>query len=207
MSWRLEYSTGRSVGLVPPYLPIPSGLNIAAAPSRLLYAEHGLVPYCGARRGLVDELVQWCLLLDDYPGISLLTLVGTGGSGKTRLAAEACLAVSAHGWDAGAADANRPAGSVRWQLQRPTLIVIDNADLNLTLTAELIKSLSYASVPVRLRPELLSPFEPWRERLDTLTGDLARGIEHHGLTLDEHRLDVAQRAEHYEAAVGRSGNC
>src|SRR4029077_3761355 len=108
---------------------------VAAARHRLLFPEHNVVPFAG-REDLVAELADWCTGRDG-PGLAVRTITGGGGSGKTRLAAQLCLRVAGSGLDAGFADVDTPGGAVHWLLDRPTLLVVDNADLNLNLVADL----------------------------------------------------------------------
>ncbi|WP_190212867.1 tetratricopeptide repeat protein [Kitasatospora indigofera] len=74
------------------------GLTVEQArhqPARLLQARHALVPFTGRRKEL-DRLTAW----RDAPGdASVLLLHGTGGQGKTRLAAQFAAAARAAGWD------------------------------------------------------------------------------------------------------------
>jgi tetratricopeptide (TPR) repeat protein len=197
--WRLEYAAGRAVALAAPYRPLPPGFDAAGAPIRLLHPEHGVVPF-GDRDGLVGELAGWCAdSRGGGGGLRVRTVTGVGGSGKTRLAAEACVAVAGRGWDAGFADADRPGGAVRWVLERPTLLVVDDADLNVGLSADLVESLAYAGAPVRLL--MLARFRhPWWGQLGTATDQLLDGFDDGDLPLGAHRLDLPARAEHYHGA-------
>ncbi|MFE3108232.1 tetratricopeptide repeat protein [Kitasatospora indigofera] len=74
------------------------GLTVEQArnqPARLLHARHALVPFTGRRKEL-DRLTAW----RDAPGdASVLLLHGTGGQGKTRLAAQFAAGARAAGWD------------------------------------------------------------------------------------------------------------
>ena len=69
------------------------------------------------RDDLITGLVDWCI--DGVPGLAVRSITGAGGSGKTRLAGEVCLALAGKGWDAGLADLDRPGGVVRWRMERP----------------------------------------------------------------------------------------
>lgn len=195
-AWRLEYATGRSLMLAAPYRPLPN-FNVTAARNRLLYPEHGVVPFSG-RADLVAGLAGWCTAA--RPGLAVKTVTGAGGSGKTRLAAEACLAVAGQGWDAGFADLDRPGGAVRLQLERPTLLVVDNADLNVGLAADLVKSLAYTDLPVRLLL-LARSRSPWWQQLGTATESLVDGFDTGDLPLGRHTLDLPARAAQYRAAL------
>ena len=195
--WRLEYAPGRSLRLTAPYRPLPLQFNVAAARYRLLYPEHGILPFAG-RGSLVDQLTSWCE--EAGPGLALHTLTGAGGSGKTRLAAEVCVALVGRGWDAGFADGDSPGGTVKWQLDRPTLLVVDDADLNLPLAADLISSLESTDVPVRLLLIARSRY-PWWRSLARDTDSAAIGLDRGDLQLDLHRLDLPARVEIFEAAL------
>jgi hypothetical protein len=151
-TWRLQYGPGRgqSLSLAAPYRPLlDEPRTRRAAPSRLLHPSFGVVPFTG-RGELVDLIVAWCLDSPARPGLAVHTVTGGGGSGKSRLAAEGCLTVAAGGWDAGFADFTGPGGPVQSELDRPTLIVIDDADLYASQIAGLIRTVGYGGVPVRL---------------------------------------------------------
>jgi tetratricopeptide (TPR) repeat protein len=195
--WRLEYATGRSVTLAPPYRPLPPGLDVAAARHQLLVPEYNVVPFAG-REDLVAELTDWCTG-QDAPGLAVRTITGGGGSGKTRLAAQVCIRVAGAGFDAGFADVDRPGGAVRWLLDRPTLLVVDNADLNLNLVADLVAALAYTDVPVRLLLVARSRI-PWWQSIQTMTEHLIEGFDQGDLPLAEHTLDPPARAHQYRAA-------
>jgi hypothetical protein len=82
----------------------------------------------------------------------VLLVTGGGGSGKTRLGREACVQMLVAGWDAGLADDQRRDGAATTRLQRPTLLVVDDADLRTGLIAALVGYLRWddAGPPVRL---------------------------------------------------------
>ena len=122
----------QAVSLAPPYRPISRRLR--PAPSTLLRPEHGLVPFVG-RQLVLDQVTGWCRGLGDRP---LLLVTGGGGSGKTRLGREACAQMLVTGWDAGLADDGRRDGAATTRLQRPTLLVVDDADLRTGLIVGLV---------------------------------------------------------------------
>ncbi|MGE5765428.1 MAG: tetratricopeptide repeat protein [Mycobacterium leprae] len=196
---RLEISRGRSLVLCSPYLPVPSALDLLEAPVQLLLPEHGIVPFAG-RHELLTELESWCTSGRSV-GVRLLT--GAGGAGKTRLAGELCARLSGTGWGVGFADERSPGGETRLEWERPTLIVVDNADLQVPLLADLLPHLAYqvGAPPARL---LLVAREPgrWWEDLNGLTNDLARGLAAPPQSLQTGRLELAQRMEQRDAALG-----
>lgn len=196
--WRLEYATGRSVTLAPPYRSLPAGLDVAAAPHQLLFPEYGVVPFVG-REDIVAELAYWCTERRRAE-LAVRTITGGGGSGKTRLAAQTCLRMSEAGFYAGFADANTPGGALRCLLDRPTLLVVDNADLNVNLVADLVTALAYTDVPVRLLLVARSR-APWWRFVQTRTEHQVDGFDHGDVPLAKHTMGRSARAQQYAAAL------
>ena len=127
-----------------------------------------------------------------------MLVTGGGGSGKTRLGREACVQMLMDGWDAGLADDQRRDGTAISRLQRPTLLVVDDADLQTGLIAALVEYLRWddAGPPVSLLL-LARAAGPWWDRLirqQDLTGAYTV------LDLDRHPVPVASRAEHFARA-------
>jgi hypothetical protein len=190
--WYLELRGGQTVGLAPAYQPVSR--RFRPAPSTLLRAEHGLVPFLG-RQAVLDQISSWC---QGPPGTPVLLVVGGGGSGKTRLGREACVQMLATGWDAGIADDQRRDGAATTRLQRPTLLMVDDADLRTTLISALFDYLRWdaAGPPVGLLL-LARAAGGWWDRLIRQQGlDDAYTI----LDLDQHPVPPADRAEHFRRA-------
>ena len=128
----------------------------------------------------------------------VLLVTGGGGSGKTRLGREACVQMLVAGWDAGLADDQRRDGTPTDRLQRPTLLVVDDADLRTGLISALVGYLRWddAGPPVRLLL-LARAAGAWWDRL-------VRQQELDGaytvLDLDRHPVPPADRAEHFRRA-------
>ena len=145
---------------------------------------------------MLDRITGWC---QGPPGTPVLLVTGGGGSGKTRLGREACVQMMlVAGWDAGLADEQRPGGTPTDRLQRPTLLVVDDADQRTGLIAALIEYLRWddAGPPVRLL--LLARADgAWWDRLVRQQG-LANA--HTALDLHHHPVPVADRAEHFRRA-------
>ncbi|MFE3799664.1 S1 family peptidase, partial [Nocardia tengchongensis] len=194
--WRLQFAADRSLTLSWPYRPLPPGFNTAAARHRLCNPEHAVVPFAG-REDLVADLTGWCSRGEAK--LSVRTVTGGGGSGKTRLAAQVCVAVAGLGFDTGFADVDRSGGTTRWMLERPTLLVVDNADLNIGLVGELINSLAYTDVPVRLLL-VARARDPWWSTLQTTTESLVDGLDDGDVSLTTNLLSPAVRHGHYRAA-------
>ncbi|MFE2997231.1 tetratricopeptide repeat-containing serine protease family protein [Nocardia sp. NPDC059246] len=195
-AWRWQFAQGKSLSLAWPYRPLPSGFNAAAARHRLCNPEHAIVPFAG-RDDLVAGLVGWCSA--GGAKLAIRTITGSGGSGKTRLAAEVCVAVAGLGLDAGFADVDRAGGTTRWELEQPTMLVVDNADLNVSLVADLIRTLAYTDVPVRLLL-LARSRDPWWSMLETATESLVDGFDDGDLSLTANVLAPPERYDHFRAA-------
>ena len=103
------------------------------------------------------------------------------------------------GWDAGPADDQRRDGAATTELQRPTLLVIDDADLRTGLISALVDYLKQddAGPEVRLLLLLARATGAWWERLVRRQGlDDAYTI----LDLDHHPVPPTDRAEHFRRA-------
>jgi hypothetical protein len=164
------------------------------APSTLLQPEHGLVPFL-SRQVALDQVISWC---QDSAGRPLMLVIGGGGSGKTRLGREACVRMLVRGWDAGLADDQRRDGTALTQLQRRTLLVVDDADLHTGLISALVEYLGrdYGGPQIGLLL-LARAAGDWWDHLVLENGlDNAYTI----LDLDRHPLPPADRAEHFRHA-------
>jgi hypothetical protein len=190
--WYLRLPGEQTVSLDPPYRPVSRRFR-PALPT-LLRPEHGLVPFLG-RQDLLDQVTGWC---QGPPGRPLLLVTGGGGAGKTRLGREACVQMLVAGWDAGLADEQRREGAVNSRLQRPTLLVVDDADLRTGLIAALVGYLRWDDAAPEIRLLLLARAAgAWWERL-------VRQQELDGaytvLDLDRYPVPPADRVEHFRSA-------
>ncbi|MCU1483158.1 MAG: Tetratricopeptide repeat-containing protein, partial [Subtercola sp.] len=194
---RLAITADTSIAVAPPYRAASGRLG--REPSRLLLPEYGVVPFLG-RDTELQTLEGWCLT---GGGAALRLLLGAGGAGKTRLAAEACVRLAAHGWQAGLADPNVPGGHAELAFDRATLLVVDDADLNIPLLEELIRVLSYwppDASPVRLL--LVARHRTgWWDTLNQRTDHLADELADDRLVLRDGELTVTDRATHHTAAL------
>ena len=192
VGWYLELPGGRSVSLAPAYRPVSR--RFRPAPSTLLRPEHGLVPFLG-RQAVLDQISGWC---QGPPGTPVLLVIGGGGSGKTRLGREACAQMLVTGWDAGIADDRRPDGAATTRLQRPTLLMVDDADLRTGLISALVDYLRWddAGPPVGLLL-LARAAGAWWDRLVRQQGlDDACAV----VDLDRYPVPPTDRAEHFRRA-------
>ena len=190
--WYLQLPGGQAVSLAPAYRPVSRRLR--PAPSTLLRPEHGLVPFLG-RQAVLDQITGWC---QGPPGTPVLLVVGGGGSGKTRLGREACVQMLVAGWDAGIADDQRRDGVATTRLQRPTLLVVDDADLRTGLISALVDYLQWddAAPPVGLLL-LARAAGAWWDLLVRQQGleDACTVVD-----LDRHPVPLVDRAEHFRRA-------
>jgi tetratricopeptide (TPR) repeat protein len=190
--WYLRLAGERTVSLDPPYRPVSRRFH--PAPSTLLHAEHGLVPFLGRER-LLDQVIRWC---QDPASRPVLLVTGGGGSGKTRLGREACMRMLLAGWDAGLADDQRRDGTATTRLERATLVVVDDADLSTGLIAGLVGYLRGDDAGPEVRLLLLARARGvWWDQLvrqQELDGNYTV------LDLDRYPVPPANRAEHFRRA-------
>ncbi|SNR82493.1 Tetratricopeptide repeat-containing protein [Geodermatophilus saharensis] len=194
---RLAVTADTSVAIAPPYRAPTDRLG--REPSRLLLPEYGIVPFLG-REAELEELEEWCLT---GGGAALRLLLGAGGAGKTRLAAEACLRMTGRGWQAGLADPSIPGGEPVLNFDRPTLVVVDDADLNVPLLEALVRALGYwptDAPPVRLLL-LARHTTGWWNTLNRRSNQLAAELTDRMLSLREGELPRTHRAAHHAEAV------
>ena len=190
--WFLQLPRGQTVSLAPAYQPVSR--RFRPEPSTLLRPEHGLVPFL-AREAVLDQVTSWC---EDTAGRPVLLVTGGGGSGKTRLGREACVQMLVAGWDAGLADDQRRHGAATDRLQRPTLLVVDDADLRTGLIAALVEYLRWDDAGPQVGLLLLARAAgDWWDRL-VRQQELADAYT--VLDLDQHPVPVADRAEHFRRA-------
>ena len=188
----LQLPGGQAVSIGAAYQPVSR--RFGPAPSTLLRPEHGLVPFLG-RQLLLDQITGWC---QGPTGRPLLLVTGSGGSGKTRLGREACVQMLVTGWDAGPADDQRRDGTATTELQRPTLLVIDDADLRTGLISALVGYLKQDDAGPEVRLLLLARATgAWWDRLVRQQElDNAYMV----LDLDRYPVPPADRAEHFRRA-------
>ena len=192
VGWYLQLPAGQAVSLAPAYLPVSR--RFGPALPTLLRPEHGLVPFLG-RQAVLDQVTGWC---KGPPGRPVLLVTGSGGSGKTRLGREACVQMLVAGWDAGLADDQRRDGAAATTLQRPTLLVIDDADLRTSLISALVGYLKQDDAGPEVRLLLLARAAgAWWDRL---IRQQELDNAHKVLDLDRHPVPLADRAEHFRRA-------
>ncbi len=194
--FRLALTADTSIAVTAPYqAPTP---RLGREPARLLLPEFGIVPFAG-RQSDLEDLEGWCL---GDPAPALRVLTGSGGSGKTRLAAETCVRMIGHGWQAGFANEKAPGGQAQLELNRPTVLVVDDADLNVELLTKLIRVVGAMAQgpPVRLLL-LARHLTSWWETLNQQTASLASELADTPLTLHEGDLAPDARAGQHARAL------
>ena len=189
--WYLRLPGKQTVSLAPAYRPVSRRFR-PALPT-LLRPEHGLVPFLG-RQVLLDQITGW----PQGPDRPIVLVTGGGGSGKTRLGREACVQMLMAGWDAGLADDQRRDGTPADRLARPTLLVVDDADLRTGLIAALVDYLRWDDAGPEVRLLLMARAAgAWWDRL-------VRQLELDGaytiVDLDRHPVPPDGRAEHFRRA-------
>src|SRR5262249_36462127 len=155
---------------------------LTRAPAELLVAAHGVVPFLG-RDAELDALSAWC---ERDGRVSVRVLTGQAGTGKSRLAAQLCARLLARGWDAGFSDVRSPGGANTIELEAPTLVVVDDAEASVSLTAALIEHFAWqrSSSPIRVLL-VARQIGSWYEQL------LRRAPELKGYEADPLSLDAA----------------
>jgi CheY-like chemotaxis protein len=195
--FRLAVTQELSIVLRPPYRPLEAGLTFARSPVRLLLPEYGVVPFLGREQPLA-ELRDWCRSPDKF---AVKVVTGDGGSGKTRLSAELASQLMADGWDAGFSDPEAPGGVTRLEHERSTLLIVDDAESNVSLVSGLVTTLAEQSGGPPFRLILLARHPgAWWQQLNTNTEGLAEDFAGPHLALHAGRLWPDEQRRHFEAA-------
>jgi Trypsin-like peptidase domain/Tetratricopeptide repeat len=168
--------------LTAPYAPLPARASpdfFRRSPIHLLYPQYGIVPFHG-RGAELAELARW---LEGEEGFNLALLLGRGGSGKTRLAAELCRAQTDRGWVVGfltpEADVDALVSAVS-----PLLLVFDEAHSRLDELVPLI--LRFATADRKGQTRLLLVSRELGEWWDTALPQRLEGELEAELALDSH---------------------
>ncbi len=183
--------------LQPPYRPPTLGLGREEV--RLLLPEFGIVPFQGREAELAD-LEEWCR---SATPVALRVLTGGGGSGKSRLAAETAVRMAGQGWQAGFTDPIAPGGETKLHLDRASLLVVDDADLQFDLIEHLIKTVGHwpADTPPTRLLLLARHLTNWWDRLNWRTDHLAGELAGPPIVLGDGTVPINQRSVHHAAAL------
>jgi tetratricopeptide (TPR) repeat protein len=141
-----------------PHRPLPT----KATPERLrqggshflLAAEYGIVPFHGRAEKLA-ELEEWC---GGETGLELALAHGSGGTGKTRFAAELCRHALRDGMVAGFLEVDASADGIAALgiVTAPLLVVVDEAPGRVDQVATLLTRLARSPTERRMRVLLLA---------------------------------------------------
>lgn len=148
----VEDERARSI-LRPAYAPLPLGASpdfLRRSPVHLCMPQYGIVPF-GGRDAELAELARWL----DGSGFAVALLLGGGGMGKTRLAAELCQGTLARGWLSGFLDNGSDTDVLLSAVSR-LLLVVDEAQTRLDELAPLIADLAKSGQANPIRLLLLS---------------------------------------------------
>jgi tetratricopeptide (TPR) repeat protein len=180
----------QSTGLLEaPIRPLPEGLDLARSPFTLLLPEYAVVPFVEFGGHLTD-LLGWCRSSDRF---NIKTIVGPGGSGKTRLAGKAATILANEGWQAGFL-ADQLSEEAAPRLARDTVFILDNAEGRSTVLLDLIKLYGGSSL-ARVRILLISRQRgAWWTAIKEELPDLVIGFDggEIALTPDDVSADLRQ---------------
>ncbi|MFE1437227.1 tetratricopeptide repeat protein [Streptomyces sp. NPDC058739] len=117
---------GRPVGklISDPYVEVDDGTG----PLTRLQARTGLVPF--HRRDELDVLLHWSAAPPGRAGTRIALIQGTGGAGKTHLAAEAAHQLANAGWTTGFYVPGTSPDDLQWltRVVSPLMVVVDYAE-------------------------------------------------------------------------------
>lgn len=183
---------------------------------KLITARYGVVPFVNESHGsALDELDDWCTASGEDCDVRVKLLLGPGGSGKTRLAAELCerLRSSDQRWLAGFA---REEETVPWtdhEPLHPTLVVFDYVERPAVASkvARFLKHLDGlgSALQSRVRVLLVSRnANDWRDHIDLQGGGvLSRRLRAEGdraqMVLSEVEFTPHLRKLHFTEAFKR----
>lgn len=126
----------------------------------------------------LDVLEHWCTAPDPANPVRLAIVYGSGGAGKTHLAAELADGLAARGWEAGFLNIPVPAKDLRWLagLPKPLLVVVDYAEAKQQVVLKLMRELSSRVQPACVILTARAVGDWWT---DELAADLvSTGVRH-----------------------------
>jgi hypothetical protein len=188
---------------------------------KLVTARYGKVPFVDASHGSdLTELVSWCTGTASESDaatcdVRVRMLLGPGGSGKTRLAAELCdqLYRSDRQWLTGFAREESDASWDTHEPQHPTLVVFDYVERPSVASkvARFLKHLDRLGPALQARVRILlvsRHAREWRDHINLQGGGvLSRRLQKEGdaatITLAEAKFTPRLRELHFKAAFER----
>ncbi|SCF25167.1 Trypsin-like peptidase domain-containing protein [Micromonospora viridifaciens] len=180
--------------LRPPYASLPE----SHPESWLLEPRYAVVDFVDDGRQL-DELVKWATSPEQF---SIGAVNGTGGMGKSRLAAELAERLRQAGWDAGYLNTENGQSWRETSSEYPLLIIIDYASRFVEPLAGLVERLSTdpSGRPIRLLL-LERRMGAWWETVNRLTRRLAQHHLGHHVTLQKGAISPELVSRHIEVAM------
>ena len=165
--------------LAPAYAELPEGFT----PLQLMRARHGAVPYQQCDE--IRQLREWATMTADATApsqggrsgdIAVAVVMGTGGSGKTRLAAQLCHDLSSIGWYAGflpsTVDVTDEELSALTEVTTELLVVVDYAEeARRGLVARVVRKLRVRQSPTRIVLTARGADTWWEEFLEEAAQD------------------------------------
>src|SRR5579859_56189 len=145
-------------------LPLPFHRNNSNPSTITLLSWHVALSTFVGRKAQLHELERWA---DEPHTMSVKFIVGDGGSGKSRLAAQFCAQLRTDGWSAGFVNiAERTAYKIN---RKGGLLVIDYPEEDFPSVEAFLSDLARSEYPTRLRILLLTrnPDITWIKRLET----------------------------------------
>lgn len=199
---RIAITSKISIILDPPYRAYQHLERVIE--SRLLLPEFGIVPFHGREHEL-KELMEWCR--SSERGNSLRVITGDGGSGKSRLAREVCSRLLDEGWLAGIANQTAPGGLEALEPDRPTLIVVDDADQDGELIRAIVTRMerTESTAPIHLLL-VARDHGAWWQSLAGQTHQAAPALASEPMHLSQHPLEYSNRSVQYKNAVQAFSN-
>lgn len=165
--------------LAPAYAELPEDFT----PLQLMRARHGAVPYQQCEE--IRQLREWATTTADATApsqggrsgdIAVAVVTGTGGSGKTRLAAQLCHDLSSIGWYAGflpsTVDVTDEELSALTEVATELLVVVDYAEeARRGLVARVVRKLRVRQSPTRIVLTARGADTWWEEFLEEAEQD------------------------------------
>ncbi|MEU5910548.1 toll/interleukin-1 receptor domain-containing protein [Micromonospora sp. NPDC047527] len=137
----------------------------------LLSAEFGVVPFIDEANRLRD-LKKWCL----SPSLlSICSIAGESGTGKSRLGRELCSRMRSQGWSAGPAATTSAVDWEEFVPQAPTIVIFDYAERAVDCVISIVNRMAFRQngPPVRLLMVARKP-TLWQDELRLGTNGLSK---------------------------------
>ena len=181
--------------------------NREVSPATLLRPRHAVVGYVGRDRLLCD-IAAWCETERGEHEPALWLVTGAGGSGKTRLAVQACVEAEARGWTTGflRAEVSQPGLHDLAEWPGRLLIAIDHAETRTAILGRLVEELRARAPRPPARIILLVDRRASREELlqtlnDQQDEDLAGVLRRAMVTRLDDAAGEVDRLELFSGAV------